>query len=215
MFRGSLFRRLYQFTWRYKMTPAGKLLTAIIGVASIGTVTIDVPIYQICCAFLGLIFAAELSGVLMRPRLTVQPRWPETLTVGEETTVPVRVANKTWRPTFDVMLTLLERPRSLRHTNGDVVVERIDRSQPQDIPLKVRPSGRGRMRLPAIDAHSTFPFNLVRIPGGQSGRHSLLVRPSFRPLRLRSLPSDAYAEMGEYSPSGQTGESNEYLGNRE
>ena len=215
MARGSLLNRLYRFTWRYKMTPPGKLLTAMIGVASVGTITVEVPIYQICCAFLGLIFAAELTGSLLRPRLAVSPRWPATMTAGEETTVPVRLRNTTWRPALEIMLTLLERPRSLRHTNGELMLDRIGRGEETELPLRLRARSRGRLTLPAVDAHSTFPFNLVRIPGGQSETHELLVRPAFAPLRLTRLPSDAFAEVGEYSPSGRSGESIEYLGNRE
>ena len=211
----SLVGRLYRFTWRYKMTPPGKLLTAIIGIASIGTVSVEVPIYFVCFGFLGLIFAAELTGALMRPRLLVEPRWPATLTAGETATVPVRVTNRTWRPALDVMLTLLERPRRLRHVNGDVVVSRLGRGANYEMPLQLRPSRRGRLRVPAVDAHSTFPFNLVRIPGGRSAEVNLLVRPSFTPLASLRLPVDAAADVGEYAPSGEPGESIEYLGNRE
>ena len=215
MNRGSLLRRLYRFTWRYKMTPPGKLLTAIIGIASIGTVTIEVPIYFVCCGFLGLVFAAELAGSLMRPRLTVESRWPATMTAGEVATIPVRITNRTWRPALDVMLTLLDRPWRLKHVNGDVVLPRLDRHGSFEIPLQVRARGRGRLRAPSIDAHSTFPFNLVRIPGGRSTESTLLVRPAFAPLRGIRLPSDLAADVGEYAPSGETGESIEYLGNRE
>ena len=211
----SPLQRLYRFTWRYKMTPPGKLLTAMIGIASIGTVSTEVPIYFLCCGFLGLIFAAELTGAILRPRLRVEPRWPATLTAGEAATIPVRVTNLSWRPALDIMLTLLERPRRVRHLNGDVVVTRLGKAAELDIPLELKPTQRGPLRVPAIDAHSTFPFNLVRVPGGRSGSRSLLVRPTFVPLAGVKLPHEIAAHLGEYAPSGDPGESIEYLGNRD
>ena len=211
----SPLQRLYRFTWRYKMTPPGKLLTAMIGIASIGTVSTEVPIYFVCCGFLGLIFAAELTGAILRPRLRVEPRWPATLTAGEAATIPVRVTNLSWRPALDVMLTLLERPRRVRHVNGDVVVSRMGKAAAMDIPLELKPMRRGPLRVPAVDAHSTFPFNLVRIPGGRSQPRSLLVRPTFVPLAGVRLPHEIAADLGEYAPSGDPGESIEYLGNRD
>ena len=216
MKRRSLLRRMYRFTWRYKMTPAGKVLTGVIGVASVGTVTVEAPVYLVCCVMLGMLLAAEFFGLLVKPSLLVSAEWPATLSVGEETSVPVRLSSRSrWRTAFDLMLMLPERPSGLEHVNADAFLAKLRPGETMDVPLVVRPLRRGRLRVEGVDAHSTFPFNLIRVPGGRTGPAAFVALPAYRPLMRLDLPVDQAAAAGQLVLSGAAGESTEYLGNRD
>lgn len=212
----SLLRRLYRFTWRYKMTPAGKLMTGVIAMASVGTVTVDAPVYLVCCVMLGLLLAAELCGVMVKPSLSVAAEWPATMTAGETSRVPVRLTNRSsWRPAYDLMLLVPERPGSLHHVNAAEFLPRLGPQQSAGVDVELQPQTRGRLRIEGLDVHSTFPFNLIRIPGGRTGPQTVTVLPSYTPLIRLDLPVDEAAAAGQFVLSGNAGESTEYLGNRD
>ena len=214
--RRSLLSRLYRFTWRYKMTPAGKLTTAVIGVASVGTVTVDAPVYQVCCVLLGVLLGAEVCGLLFKPNLAVEADWPQTMTAGEPAAVPVRVTNRSsWRTAYDVMLLMLRRPETVSHGNADAYLARLPAGESARIPMLLTARRRGRVRLTEVDAHSTFPFNLIRVPGGRSESRVVTVLPAYTPLTRLDVPVDEAAAAGHLVLSGQAGESTEYLGNRD
>lgn len=198
------------------MTPSGKILTGLVALTSMGTISTQVPVYQVCCALLGLLASAELFGLLTKPELTVKSNWPRTLEVGQTTIVPLRVTNNSsWRAAYDVMLLILRRPADLWHTNGDQFVGKIGPQQSAEMQLELCPQRRGRIRIAGIDAHSTFPFNLVRIPGGRTAGHEFIVYPAAHPLTRLDMPVGDGALEGQFVLSGQVGDSTEYLGNRE
>lgn len=216
MRRQSIIRRLYNFTWRYKMTPAGKALSGLIGVTSLGTVSTQVPVFQICCVLLGVLIVAELLGVVFKPNLTVTANWPASVDVGEVVTIPVRVTNNSrWRSAYDLMATLLESPAEIRHLTADRFLSRLAPQESAELAVVIQARQRGRFTIGAIDVHSTFPFNLVRMPGGRTGSTKLIVTPIGPPLTRFDLPVDEGSNAGQFVLSGQTGESTEYLGNRE
>lgn len=198
------------------MTPPGKVLTGLIALTSLGTISTQVPVFQICCALLGLLIAAEVFGIVMKPDLTVEPIWPRTIDVGFPVAIPVRITNNsTWRSAYDVMVLLLDRPKSLRHLNGSQFIGRMQPQETVEVKLHIRCLARGQFTLNGIDAHSTFPFNLIRVQGGRSKRIEFVAVPTGPPLVRFDLPVDEGMAAGQFVLSGNVGESTEYLGNRE
>lgn len=214
--RQSLVNRLYHFTWRYKMTPAGKILTGLFALTSIGTISTQIPLYQVCCALLGLLISAELFGLIARPSINVKVSWPRTLEAGQVTQVPVRITNRSKvRAAYDLMLLVLKRPWRFRHVNGDHYIGCLDPGQTAEMTLDLRAERRGVYHIGGLDVHSTFPFNLIRTPGKRLPGRDVIVYPAALPIGQIEMPIDMGAIEGQFVLSGQTGDSTEYLGNRE
>ena len=198
------------------MTPAGKAMTGVIGLSSLGTVSVDAPVYLVCCVLVGLLLSAEICGLLFKPSLEAAAEWPATLTVGEAAGVNVRITNRSsWRSAYDLMLLIPSRPPELRHINANAFIPKLAPGGTCELTADIICDRRGRLTLEGLDIHSTFPFNLLRSPGARTRMVRLKVLPKYTPLSRIDLPVNDGSTSGQFVLSGSAGESTEYLGNRD
>ncbi len=202
--------------WRDQITPAGKLLVAGVCLASVGAVSVDMPIYQIFCALCILLGLAEIVAVLFFPRLELSGQLPQKTVVGQPATGTVCVRNRSrWRPVLDLSVGFMELPSSVEHLNADDTVRYLPPNGTAQLSVTLLCRRRGLHQLAPLRAYSTFPFNLVRMGNRRLEVRPVLALPTFRPLSSLEIPLRSLYQPGGPAVSAKVGESLEYVGNRE
>ncbi|MGD9857328.1 MAG: DUF58 domain-containing protein [Planctomycetaceae bacterium] len=214
-YRSRVILPLYEYFWRFKLTPAGRLLVMAMMLSAVGSVSVEVPIYQIFCGLLGLLIVTEPIGLLLRPRLDVQGNLPARVRADQPFTATIRLTNRSWKPAFDVMAGVFGLPGSFEHHSADCFVPSLARGASALFPVTLRARRRGVYRLPPIHFHSTFPFNLMRFGDCKLPAQSMTVFPAYRSVEHLDIPRSQRYQPGGVLFTSRVGESMEYIGNRE
>ena len=213
---GFLLLRYIRYLARFKLTPYGRVLVFLSFFAALGSITVEIPIYQMFCALFFLPAAVELVGTLLRPRLDVRCQLPERATVGVPLTGLVSLQNRGHFTAFDLMVGFFDMNHSLLHRDTDRVVASLRTGGEAEIPFELIPSRRGRFPLGSVQVHSTFPFNLMRFGGSAIPLAALTVIPAYESLDYCDVPTGTRGRPTHPAPLlGAKGESPEYVGNRE
>ncbi len=175
------FIRVYRFSqWtRRRFTPAGLALLYVLVAATVfGVDTRRTVAYQMFGLAIGLLAIASLSSLRFRPKLTLERRLPQYVTVGEVFSYRHRVHNRGPRRLARVRLRdeLAERfpdVQTFRHARGarDPQVNWVDRRIGFPRWLELVKRGRG------ADIEDT---DLLDLPPGRSVEVSLSATPSRR-----------------------------------
>lgn len=204
-------------SWCDEVTIGGKFLIAALIASGFGTVTVQLPIYQILCAIVAMTLVSLLAGFVSLPLVNVSADLPSRVVAGETIAASVTVTNRSKRrPLFDVGVGLFDMPGGIEQFGRGHVLTMLGRGESAAVPIHFAAHRRGLYELPPFRAFTTFPFNLFRIGMPARGeRHILLVMPSFHPLEDVSVPSTMRYQPGGIALTSQVGESPEYIGNRE
>ncbi len=214
-YRSRVIGPFYRYFWRFKLTPAGRSLVMALMLSAVGSVSVEIPIYQVFCGLFGLLMITEPIGLLMRPQLDVRGSLPARVRVDEPFTGYFRLENRSWKPAFDVMAGLFGLPRSFEHLNGDCYLPSLARGSTAVLPVTLVARHRGVYRLPAVHLHSTFPFNLMRFGRCKLPAQSVTVFPAYRPMEHLDIPLSQRYQPGGVLLTARVGNSMEYIGNRE
>jgi uncharacterized protein (DUF58 family) len=215
MYRSRVIGPLHRYFWRFKLTPAGRGTVIALLLAAIGSITVEIPIYQIFCALMALLFVTEPLGILMRPTVDLHGRLPARARCGEPFTGTITVTNNSRKPVFDLMLGMFDLPREVTLADADRYVASLGRGATVNFPITLTASRRGVYRLPPVHAHSTFPFNLMRFGGSKLPAQSLTVLPAYHAVDRIEIPHSQRYQPGGVLASANLGASMEYVGNRE
>lgn len=207
--------RFFSYVWRYKLTRGGRYVFYGACLSVLGTVTVQIPVYQIFFALSSLLAVAELTGFVFRPKLRLDAHLPLKTTAGQPATGTMTVTNAGLRPAFDIAAGFLKLPRSLSHVDRERTIRSLRRGESATLPVTLLPLKRGLYALPDLRAYSTFPFNLVRSGSARSPSGALLVLPAFQPLAAVDVPVGNRYQPGGIALTSSVGESPEYIGNRE
>lgn len=204
-------------SWCDEVTTGGKFLIGALVISGLGTVTVQLPIYQIFCALVALTVVSLIGGFCSLPLVRADGTLPSRGVVGELVTTHVNVLNRSGiRPVFDVGLGLFDLPDAIEQNGRGRVLAMIPARGSGELPISLLPRRRGLYELPPFRAFTTFPFNLFRIGMPARGeRHVFLVMPSFHPLESVSVPTTMRYQPGGIALTSNVGESPEYIGNRE
>ncbi|MBX3438104.1 MAG: DUF58 domain-containing protein [Planctomycetaceae bacterium] len=214
-YRSRVVVPLFDYFWRFKLTPAGRMLVMALMLSAFGFVSIEIPVYQVFCGLFGLLLAVEPLGLLLRPRLDVEGAAPAKVRAEEPFTITLRLKNGAWRPAFDLMATLAGLPKSMEHLNGDAYLPSLRSGQSGVLPVNLVARRRGVHRLPPIEVHSTFPFNLMRFGGSRLPAQSMMVLPAYQSVERWDVPLSQRYQPGGVLLTPRLGNSVEYIGNRE
>ncbi len=213
---GFITVRYFRYLARYKLTPYGRILVLLTFFAAVGSITVEIPIYQIFCALFFLPAVSEFIGTLLRPKLDATCQLSGRATVGVPLQGVVHVRNRGDWTAFDVMVGFFEIDQSIKHTDPDRVIASLSSGGEADITFELRPIQRGVFPLGTVNVHSTFPFNLMRFDGGSCPLSSLIVIPAYESLDHFEVPMGICSRPLHPAPLlGAKGESPEYIGNRE
>ena len=208
--------RYFRYLARFKLTPYGRTLVFLSFFAALGSITVEIPIYQMFCALFFLPAVVEGVGTLLRPRLDVRCQIPERATVGVPLAGQVSIGNRGFFTAFDLMVGFFEMDHSLKHRDADRVIASLRTGGEAEIPFELIPTQRGRFPLVSVQVHSTFPYNLMRFGGGELPLPALTVIPAYETLDHFDVPVGTRGRPTHPAPlHGAKGESPEYVGNRE
>jgi len=199
----------------FKLTPVGRHAVVGIFLSAFGAVTVDVPIYLIFCGLVGLFGCVEFTGMLFRPKLEVTGLMPAKVTAGGVAQGQVRIVNNGKWPAYDIMCSVGKLPTELRHTDGTTVIPEILPGEEANLPVSISASRRGEYVVPELRIHSTFPFNLMRFGTAAVPANKLIVLPRFEQMEQFELPFSVRFQAGGILSEKHTGDSPEYVGNRE
>ena len=181
--------RYSRYLWKYELTPAGRTLFFCVLVTSVGMATVMVPVYQIFCVLFMAYVVIWLMNLAVRTKLKVTGQLPRRVTAGDQLRTELTITNlSAWRPTYDVMLWLLDMPAAWKFESADIAIPRLGPGESGNIPLIFRPLSRGLYDLPELRPHTTFPFNLMRSGSTRFPLGSVVVVPSFHPIQHLDVP---------------------------
>lgn len=207
--------RYLWWSWRYELTLGGKYLVGGLLLAGLGTVSVRIPIYQIFCGVLILLFVAGFVGSLVRPNVKVSGEFPLKAGVDHPVTAQITVTNVGLLPAYDLTLGFFDLPDALRVPNGEMTIPMLRRGESVTVPITLEPLRRGLHVLPDLRAYSTFPFNIGRFGKSREFMGALLVMPKFHPIIEIDVPIGNRYQPGGIALTSNIGESPEYIGNRE
>ncbi len=214
-YRSRVIGPMHRYFWRFKLTPAGRMIVFAVLLSAVGTISVDAPIYQVFCALLGLLMVCEPIGILLRPQLDLQGRLPSRARVDEPFTGEVVMTNHSWKPAFDLMAGLFGLPKHVALLSSDRYVASLGRGETAALPVTLVAHRRGVYRLPPVHVHSTFPFNLMRFGGCKLAPQSVTVLPAYHALEHVDVPLSQRYQPGGVLTAANVGDSMEYIGNRE
>lgn len=201
--------------WRFKMTLPGRMLLGATAMSLMGTISIQIPIYQIFCGLSALLFGALVAGFAFRPHVTMAGELPRTATVGQTVRAEFTITNHSKRPAYDLSLGFIDLTKALDHTDRAISIDVLAKDDAVKLPVTLEPKRRGLHELPDLRAYSTFPFDLFRSGSSSLKMPPLLVLPAFHPLVDVDVPVGLKHQPGGIALTSKIGESPEYIGNRE
>ena len=206
--------RFFFYLWRFKLTRGGRYLFYGLLLSTLGTVSVQIPVYQLFFALGALLGTSWLAGRVLRPKLELRARLPLKTTSGEPAVGEVTLVNRGRLPGLDVSVGYFDLPKPLVHQDRERSVPVGHRGESATMPLTLLPLKRGLYPLPDLRAFSTFPFNLIRSAAARIPQEALLVLPAFHPLQI-ALSAGTRYQPGGIAFTSRSGESPEYIGNRE
>ncbi len=200
---------------RFLLTPTGGLFTGILILAAcMGAVSRTLPIYHVLCGLGGIWGAVLLATWFFRPKVALSGLLPHHLTAGEELEVRLDARNRRALPCFDLSLRLDGGANQLTG-QVDLACTHLSRGAAGSISIKLRALKRGVYGPLRYRAFSSFPSNFFRFGRGVLRQNSLLVYPAFSPLAAVDISMGRKFQPGGIALTSSTGESPEYIGNRE
>ncbi len=211
-----LYRRVFQYLWDFKTTDAGKcLLLGLMLSASMGSATLDIPLYHLVCYLAATVVVAFTMGLMLRPRVVLHGDLPQRAVAGRPFTSQFHATNRGRIPVYDLGVGLFPLPNHVRQDLVDGAVTRLAPGESAVVQLTVHPLRRGWHTLPALYPYTVFPFNVFRSAARPQPPRPLLVLPAFEPVHDVDLPIARRYQPGGISLASKVGESPEYIGSRE
>lgn len=207
--------RYFWRQWRDELTPAGKIVVWGICVTGLGTIELQMPVYQLFFGLVTLLSVGATAGYLFRPRVSIRGAFPDRGAAGHPLTGHFVVENQRSIPAYDVGLNVLGLPETFETKLDENLVPRIGPGEKVSMAVTVTPKRRGRYQLPDLRAYSCFPFALGRSGKAAKELPPMIVLPSFEPLAGFRLPIGTRYQPGGIVLTSHVGESPEYIGNRE
>ncbi len=201
--------------WRFKMTLSGRLLIGATVMSLLGTISVQIPVYQIFCALASLLVLSFFAGIAFRPRVKLAGGLPRTATAGQVVRGEFRITNPGRRAAYDLSLGFIDLTKAIEHTDRELSVDVLSAGETIAMPVTLEPRRRGLYELPELRAYSTFPFDLFRSGSSALPMPPLLVVPAFHALVDVSVPVGMRHQPGGIALTSNIGESPEYIGNRE
>lgn len=210
----SIVRKLVA-AWSVGLTPAGKALTiAGLAAAAAGAGSIAAPIYHVAAMLGGVWLASLLAGWFFRARAAVEVSAPPNATAGTPADVRVTIRASGRRPVLDAVCGVRVHGMGGWHERL-LDAARIESGDSAQQTVPVTPPRRGIYGPIDVRCWSRYPFGLFRIPLTRKRLPSLVVYPAFAALAGLAVPMGRRFQPGGIALTSSTGESPEYIGNRE
>lgn len=208
------------FVWIFRrfdfwLTPTGKMLTFCCFVAgAVGSANVQVPVYHIAFAFSGLWGAAAFVSLIRRVRVNAQWHVPNRGTAGTPLTVSADVVNEGRAVALQLEAGLSASHPVLSVSPAEKAIT-LEPGEGAHMTFTVTPKRRGIYGPTNVRVWTTFPFNVFRSILAEKRWPTFIVYPAFTPLDELDIPMGLRFQPGGIALTSGTGESPEYIGNRE
>jgi uncharacterized protein (DUF58 family) len=212
--RVSLVARLVWRLWTERLTQPGRwFLVATVAFTAFGSFSLDLQAYIPWSYATSLWLVALVGLVFSRPRVRLQARHADRVTVGEALPVSLEVEYLGRTPAVGVSV-VPHRPHS--SITGDLLrLKPIEHGQRQRATLLLRCRRRGVFHLRGYRVESGFPFGLLNASRTFPHEEALVVYPDFHPLTRLRIPTARRYQPGGVALASTLGEAMEYIGNRD
>ncbi|MEM7812106.1 MAG: DUF58 domain-containing protein [Planctomycetota bacterium] len=201
--------------WRDDVTPAGKSLVYGITLSGFGCVTLTMPIYQLFCALIVTLVCVAGVASAFRPRAEIGGDFGTRASVGGAQRCRFTVRNIGWLPAYDLCIGQTGLPAGLSTPGHSARVPELKPRATVELSLSVTPGRRGLIDVPPVRAFSLFPFGLLRSGWSFHEVPPLLVYPEPFPVGPLPIVGGGRSQVGGPMISARSGESLEYVGNRD
>ena len=214
-FQGGISRGLWRFVY-YRFTSASRWFMAItLLFIAYGSNTFDIQAYVSVMYLLCIWLVAILSALVSRPRVTASVHAADRIRVGEKLAIELDITQeRRWRQQLTVVPNRL--PPSLDPVPADGVrLPALSKGETARVSVGLLCRARGLHIWQGFRVETDFPFGLFRAYRTLPARRSVLVTPTFTPLRALSVPTGRRYQPGGVAMASHLGDSFEFIGNRE
>lgn len=202
--------------YRTLLTPAGR---AVFWAATASSMMLlgglVLPLVAVFAACVSALLCAVLLGLFFRPRVELARILPPPASAGDTYTYRITLENKGKRAARHVVVEERGLPAELRPIGEAPMVPVLRPGERCEVEVRLACLSRGAYELPGLQAASTFPSGLVKVPRRHPRAQRLLVYPRFTPLASFEVPHGRHYQPGGIAIASQVGESTEFLGTRD
>jgi len=202
--------------YRCLLTPMGQVIFWSIAASGFLLLSGFVPLLLTEFAFVLAALASALAiGLVFRPKVRLTRRLPPPACAGETMSYPVVVENLGRFAARDLVVEERHLPPDLRPFGVAPVIEQLGPGESTQVTLKLACNLRGVYELKALQAATSFPLGLFKMPGKRKLRERVLVYPSYKRLERFEVPHGRNYQPGGLPVASKVGESCEFFGTRE
>ncbi|MFW5857999.1 MAG: DUF58 domain-containing protein, partial [Planctomycetota bacterium] len=214
--RGKADRRL-QYAWKQKITRAGRtVLLVLFATAMAGTlVGLNSPLYHFAVFLVAFAVAGRLSQIAFRPKVRATRTLPDRTAAGARIEVTARLTNEGRLSAFDLAATEKAPPLEVAADPEPVYLDLLRPGETRTVTYGLTPAKRGVYEFDGPAVLSAFPFGVYHATRETPAPHRLLVYPRFAHLADIDLPTGRRHQPGGLQLVSRTGDSEEFIGNRE
>ncbi|HDS09079.1 MAG TPA: DUF58 domain-containing protein, partial [Firmicutes bacterium] len=203
--------------YNYYFTTYGKALVFIL-FFSVMFYSIDPynTYYHIIVSFLGILFTISFISMYFLPyKIRVERRLPARVQTGKEFNVNIKVTNNSFLPVLALTAEQIWKPDNFKQLSESNMLISLKKGGSDNISFKSIIQKRGAYELPASIVFSNFPFFLMRKGKYLRDKEIILSYPNYNRLDNFILPVHRKYQPGGISLASSTGDSTEYIDNRE
>jgi uncharacterized protein (DUF58 family) len=211
----SLVYRLVHRLFYFHLTPAGRAVFWVFLISSsVSLFSFVIKAYVLWCALFALCLGSVIFSRIGRARLEVGVDAPDRVRCGQEFRIDLRARNLGRNTARDLRLQFFL-PRQLVHPTEVSYLAELKPGQSHDFVQKALPRRRGAYKLDHLLQESCYPFGLWRDSVRHPFEQTVLVYPSYRPIRALDIPVGMRYQPGGLALTSYLGDSTEFLSTRE
>ncbi|MHC4871320.1 MAG: DUF58 domain-containing protein [Planctomycetota bacterium] len=205
------------YFWNMRFTEAGQRLIIVTTIAGAVAAVfgINIPVYYYAILLFSMFLSARLIGFIFRPRVLIERELPERVSTGAEITVSADVINKGIFPVFDLAVSENHPPEGIELSTDRIYVDCIQSGDKSRVEYSITAQQRGIYDFRGPIALSFYPYGLFTTVKRVESPHRMLVYPAFNSISAIDVPVGRKHQPGGLQMVSHTGDSEEFLGNRE
>ena len=211
----SLVYRLLHRLFYFHLTPAGRALFWIFLVSSsVSLFSFVLKAYVLWCALFAMCLGSIIFSWLARPKFEIVVDAPDRVRCDQEFRIDFRVRNTGRKTARDARVQFFL-PRSLGSPHEVPYIAELKSGESCDFVQRALPKKRGAYLLDHLLQETCYPFGLWRDSKRHPFEQTVLVYPSYRPLRELDIPVGMRYQPGGLALTSYLGDSTEFLSVRE
>jgi uncharacterized protein (DUF58 family) len=211
----SLIYRLVHRLFYFHLTPSGRALFWVFLVSSsVSLFSFVIKAYVLWSGLAALCLCSIAFSRLARPRLALAVSAPERVRCNQEFRIDIKARNIGRKPAVDLRCQFFL-PRSLALPLEMPYIPYLAPGKTCEFSQRALPRKRGAYLLDHLLQENCYPFGLWRDSLRHPFEQTVLVYPSYKPLRELDIPVGRNYQPGGLALTSYLGDSTEFLSTRE